>query len=235
MSAGAIVILTGAGISAESGIAPFRDKGGVWENNAVDDVAAPDAFARDPDRVHAFYNMRRSAMAGVQPNAAHEALARLESDHGSDVLIVTQNVDTLHEQAGSKRLIHMHGQLDQALCTHCSSKTVWRGDLDTKTPCPNCSRIGGMRPDIVWFGEYPYRMEEIWDALGMCDLFVSIGTSGNVYPAAQFVQQAARNRAQTLELNLEPSAGASDFDEAVYGPASETVPDFVGRILADQE
>lgn len=232
MTAPAIVILTGAGISAESGLGTFRGAGGLWENHRVEDVATPEAFARDPDLVHRFYNMRRAALSTVEPNAAHEALAGLERDHTGDVLIVTQNVDNLHERAGSKNLIHMHGELARALCTECNGRHDWLDEMDVGTPCPACSMAGGMRPDIVWFGEYPYQMERIWDALEQCDLFVSIGTSGNVYPAAQFVQQAVRNGARTLELNLEPSAGASDFDETVHGPATEIVPAWVERVLA---
>jgi NAD-dependent deacetylase len=235
MATRSIVVLTGAGISAESGVATFRDKGGIWENNAIEDVATPDAFGRDPARVHAFYNLRRAALASVEPNAAHQALAKLEADHDGDVLLVTQNVDDLHERAGSTKLVHMHGQLTRALCTHCGARCDCRHDLDSQTPCPSCSRSGGMRPDIVWFGEYPYQMEAIWSTLETCDLFVSIGTSGNVYPAAQFVQQAARNGAQTLELNLGPSLGAHDFDKAVHGPATQIVPAFVEAILAGHD
>lgn len=231
MSRGSILILTGAGISAESGIDTFRDAGGLWEKHRIEDVATPEAFARDPDLVQGFYNMRRAALNGVEPNAAHDALARLERAFDGDVLVVTQNVDDLHERAGTQNLIHMHGQLRSALCTDCGNRHAWTDDLDEGVACPACSRAGGMRPDIVWFGEYPYQMERIWDALAACDLFVSIGTSGNVYPAAQFVQQAARGGAQTLELNLEPSSGAADFDAARHGPASTLVPAWVDEVL----
>ncbi|MEL6920331.1 MAG: NAD-dependent deacylase [Pseudomonadota bacterium] len=226
-----IVILTGAGISAESGIDTFRDKGGLWEKHPIEEVATPEAFERDPDKVHGFYNVRRAALVGVKPNPAHTALARLEREHAADVLVITQNVDDLHERAGSQNLIHMHGELAKALCAHCDTRHEWGDDLDVGVPCPACSRSGGMRPDVVWFGEFPYHMERIWDALAACDVFVSIGTSGNVYPAAQFVQQAGRSGAKTLELNLEPSAGASDFDEALRGRASEIVPAWVERVL----
>lgn len=226
-----IVILTGAGISAESGIDTFRDKDGLWEKHPIEEVATPEAFARNPDKVHDFYNMRRAALKNVEPNAAHHALAKLERDHSGGVLVVTQNVDDLHERAGTDNLIHMHGELKRAFCALCGARHEWTDDMDTQTPCPACSRTGGMRPDVVWFGEYPYQMDAIWDALAACDLFVSIGTSGNVYPAAQFVQQASRNGAATLELNLEPSAGASGFDEVVHGPAGTVVPQWVARKL----
>lgn len=229
--ADAILILTGAGISAESGIDTFRDSGGLWEKHRIEDVATPEAFVRDPDLVHGFYNMRRAALNSVEPNAAHVALARLEREFDGEVLIVTQNVDDLHERASTENLIHMHGQLRSALCVDCGSRHPWTDDLDDGVACPACSRAGGMRPDIVWFGEYPYQMERIWDALAACDLFVSIGTSGNVYPAAQFVQQATRGGAQTLELNLEPSSGAADFDVARHGPVSTLVPGWVDELL----
>ncbi|MEM1376753.1 MAG: NAD-dependent deacylase [Pseudomonadota bacterium] len=226
-----VVVLTGAGISAESGIDTFRAAGGLWEKHPIEEVATPEAFARNPDKVHGFYNMRRAGLKSVEPNAAHLALARLEREHSGDVLIVTQNVDNLHERAGSEALIHMHGELSKALCSHCGARHDWVDDLDVDTPCPACSHTGGMRPDVVWFGEYPYHIERIWDALANCDLFVSIGTSGNVYPAAQFVQQAGRNGAETLELNLEPSEVASDFDRTVNGKATQIVPAWVADVL----
>ncbi|MEL6817378.1 MAG: NAD-dependent deacylase [Pseudomonadota bacterium] len=227
-----ILILTGAGISAESGIDTFRDKGGLWENHPIEEVATPEAFAHNPDKVHDFYNLRRAALPTVEPNAAHLALARLEQKYAGEVLVVTQNVDNLHERAGSKNLIHMHGELAKALCAHCGARHEWLDDLDVDVPCPACSRAGGMRPDVVWFGEYPYQMERIWDALAACDLFVSIGTSGNVYPAAQFVQQATRAGAQTLELNLEATPGTTDFDRSVRGKAGDIVPAWVDETLA---
>ncbi|MEM0899238.1 MAG: NAD-dependent deacylase [Pseudomonadota bacterium] len=226
-----IVILTGAGISAESGLDTFRAKGGLWENHPIEEVATPEAFARDPDKVHDFYNMRRAALYDVEPNAAHIALAELERKFKGDVTLVTQNVDDLHERGGSQNLIHMHGELRSVFCTHCGTRQRWLDDLDIGTVCPECSRAGGMRPDVVWFGEYPYHMERIWPALEACDLFVSIGTSGNVYPTAQFVQQASRSGAKTLELNLEPSANANDFDTSINGVASKIVPEWVDSIL----
>ena len=181
-----IVILTGAGISAESGIGTFRDKGGIWERYKVEDVATPQGFAKNPHLVHEFYNMRRRLHATVTPNAAHFALARLEHNHPS-VTLITQNVDALHEQAGSKNLIHMHGEMLKAWCTVCDVRNPWHDDISAETGCPSCRTAGHMRPDVVWFGEMPYHMEPIGAALERADLFISIGTSGNVYPAAGFV------------------------------------------------
>lgn len=226
-----IVILTGAGLSAESGLSTFRDKNGIWAKHRIEDVATPDAFARDPDRVLEFYNTRRSANAGIKANAAHEALARLEKEHPGEVLTVTQNIDPLHEMAGTRRLIHMHGEILKALCAHCGAKEPWEEDLTTDRVCQQCNKSGGMRPDVVWFGEMPYRMEEIYEALGACDLFMSIGTSGTVYPAAGFVMEARNAGAHTVELNLEPSHGASLFAEAIHGPATEVVPAYVDKLL----
>lgn len=227
-----IVILTGAGLSAESGLATFRDKDGIWAKHRIEDVATPEAFARDPDRVLAFYNTRRAGARGVRPNAAHEALARLEADFPGDVTTVTQNIDPLHEMAGTRNLIHMHGEIMKALCADCGTRAPWEEDLTVDLVCQDCGRSGGMRPDVVWFGEMPYRMEEIYAALGACDLFISIGTSGNVYPAAGFVAEALGAGAHTVELNLEPSAGISMFAEAIHGKATEVVPAYVGRLLA---
>jgi NAD-dependent deacetylase len=228
-----IVVLTGAGISRESGLATFRDADGVWAKVRLEDVATPEAFARDPARVHEFYNARRAQIQApaVAPNAAHLALAALERRWPGAFLLVTQNVDDLHERAGSRRLLHMHGELARARCSRCEATHAWTGPLDTATPCPACVLPGGMRPDVVWFGEMPYHMERILAALARCGLFVSIGTSGNVYPAAGFVAEV-RGRAETVELNLEPSEGVSQFDEAVHGPATVLVPEYVGRLLA---
>lgn len=227
-----IVILTGAGISAESGVATFRDKGGIWSKVDLRDVATPEGFARNPARVHEFYNARRRAHASVQPNAAHFALARLEREHAGEVTVVTQNIDALHEAAGSANLIHMHGELLAALCAACGARHRWSDDLSTGTACPACAGTGGMRPDVVWFGEMPYRMEEIAARLAAADLFISIGTSGNVYPAAGFVAEARAAGAHTVELNLEPSEGISLFAEANHGPATLVVPAYVERLLA---
>ena len=224
------VILTGAGVSAESGLGTFRDVDGLWTKYRIEDVATPEAFARNPDFVQDFYNLRRRNCLDAAPNAAHFALARLEAELAGEVLVVTQNVDDLHERAGSRRLIHMHGQLLQSLCAACESRQPLKADMPT-TPCPKCGG-GPLRPDVVWFGEMPYQMEEIWEALRNADLFVSIGTSGNVYPAAAFAQDARRAGAETLELNLEPSEGASDFIEARYGKATDIVPVWVDEVLA---
>ena len=227
-----IVILTGAGISAESGLATFRGPDGLWEGHRVEDVCTPEALARDPALVLDFYDQRRRALANVRPNAAHAALARLDAEWGGELLIVTQNVDDLHERAGAKRLIHMHGQLLSALCRVCGARSPFAGDMLEEPPCPACGTEGALRPDIVFFGEIPYRMDEIQDAIEQADLFVSIGTSGTVYPAAGFLQLARAAGADTLELNLEPSGGRAAAHE--YGPATLLVPAWVDRLLAQR-
>jgi NAD-dependent deacetylase len=228
----AIVVLTGAGISRESGLATFRDPDGAWATVRIEDVATPEAFARDPARVHAFYNDRRAQIAGpaIAPNAAHVALALLERRWPGAFLLVTQNVDDLHERAGSRRLLHMHGELKRVRCARCDTTHAWHAALDQSTACPSCHLAGGVRPDVVWFGEMPYHMERIEAALARCELFISIGTSGNVYPAAGFVAEV-RGRAHTVELNLEPSEGVSLFDEVRHGRATEVVPAYVDRLL----
>jgi NAD-dependent deacetylase len=226
-----IVILTGAGISAESGLATFRGPEGLWEGHRVEDVATPEAFARDQVLVHRFYDARRANLATVEPNAAHRALARLDAEWPGDLLIVTQNVDDLHERAGAKRLLHMHGELKSAWCLACDARLAWEGEMGDGPACPACGVAGALRPDIVWFGEMPYEMDRIDDALRNADLFVSIGTSGNVYPAAGFVQTARYVGAATLEMNLEPSLGSYLFDESQTGPAGVLVPEWVGEML----
>ena len=231
MKGASIVILTGAGLSAESGVPTFRDKDGIWAKVDYREVATPEGFARNPVRVHEFYNLRRRAHAGIRPNAAHEALARLEREHTGEVWIVTQNVDALHEEAGSRNLIHMHGEIFRALCGACGDSRAWRDDLSTATACPGCGEKGSMRPDVVWFGEMPYHMEHIAGLLATADLFLSIGTSGNVYPAAGFVAEARAAGAHTVELNLEPSEGCSLFAEAIHGRATEVVPGYVEKLL----
>ncbi len=231
MAADRIVILTGAGLSAESGLGTFRGKGGLWDDYDIEDVATPEGFARNPTKVHDFYNMRRRWLADVRPNAAHFALAKLEREHGGEVLTVTQNIDPLHEAAGSETLIHMHGELARALCAACGASHFWTEDLSLATDCLACSKSGYMRPDVVWFGEMPHQMERIYAALARCDLFVSIGTSGTVYPAAGFVAEAQRAGAHTVELNLDPSEGASLFAETHYGAATEIVPAYVETLL----
>lgn len=229
-----IVILTGAGISAESGLGTFRDKDGLWTRYDLADVATPEGFARDPAFVHEFYNARRRNLAEAKPNAAHVALARLEAAFPGDVLLVTQNVDDLHEQAGSRNVIHMHGELARIRCSFCNVVSEHRHDLSTDAICADCGAAGGLRPHVVWFGEMPLMMDEIYRALDACDLFVSIGTSGTVYPAAGFVAHVRRGRhAHTVELNLEPSKGHSLFAEGHYGPASEIVPAFVDTLLQE--
>ncbi len=262
-----IVILTGAGISAESGIDTFRSAGGIWERHRVEDVATPQGFARDPELVLRFHDMRRARIQEVEPNAAHHALARLDAlwprDDGHDLLIVTQNVDDLHERAGAQppastlgegeqppavtlgegrqppavtlgegrqRLVHMHGQHLSAWCVACDARQGWRGPLIDRPPCGACGEAA-LRPDIVWFGETPYRMREIYDAVERCDLFVSIGTSGAVYPAGGLVRRARAAGAATLELNLEPSKGSALFDVSRLGPATRLVPEWVEEVL----
>ncbi len=225
-----IVILTGAGISAESGLGTFRDEGGLWSQHRIEDVATPEGYARDPALVTAFYNARRAQAATATQNAAHDALARLEAEHDGEVLIVTQNVDDLHEKAGSRNLLHMHGALASALCAACEHRWPVARDMEVGEACPRCTAPAA-RPDVVWFGEMPYHMDTIELALSQADLFVSIGTSGNVYPAAGFVQMAMAYGAETLELNLEPSETATLFQRTRLGPATQIVPDWVAEVL----
>lgn len=225
-----IMILTGAGVSAESGIATFRGPGGLWEGHRVEDVCTPQALAADPVLVHRFYDARRAKLAEVAPNPAHHALARLDAEWPGALLIVTQNVDDLHERAGATRLLHMHGELKSALCAACGIREPWADPLPPDTECPNCGMLA-LRPDIVFFGEMPYQMERIEAALAEADLFVSIGTSGAVYPAAGFVQTARYHGAATLEINLEPSQGSVWFGESRMGPAGVLVPQWVDELL----
>ncbi len=220
-----VVVLTGAGISAESGLSTFRDNNGLWENHRVEDVATPEAFDRDPKLVQRFYNLRRAALKSVEPNAAHQILAHVESQFESFIL-VTQNVDDLHQRGGSKNLIHMHGELLKKRCVQCHKVSAIHTDLNIESTCDHCGRVGTLRPHIVWFGEMPLLMDEIMSALMACDLFVSIGTSGTVYPAAGFVEIANQSGAHTVELNLEPSDQNSQFKESIYGHASELVPQY---------
>lgn len=229
-----IVILTGAGVSAESGLSTFRGADGLWEGHRVGDVATPAAYRRDPALVHAFYDARRAKLATVQPNAAHKALARLDAEWRGELLLVTQNVDDLHERAGSRRLVHMHGELLKGWCLACDERFGWAGPMGEEASCPSCGATGSVRPDIVWFGEMPYAMDRIEEALQRCNLFVSIGTSGAVYPAAGFVQTARYCGARTIEINLEPSLGSYLFDETGTGKAGELVPPWLDELLADQ-
>ena len=221
-----VVVLTGAGISAESGLKTFRAEDGLWEDHRVEDVATPEAYDRDPDLVLRFYNERHHQVMSAEPNDAHRALARFEEDFGGEFLLVTQNIDDLHERAGSADTVHMHGELLKNICVSCDAVSPRLGDTVRATPCPSCGDAGGLRPRIVWFGEVPLELDRILGALARCDLFASIGTSGNVYPAAGFVQAAKAAGARCVELNLEPSAGAALFDDSRLGPASRTVPEY---------
>ena len=231
-----LVVLTGAGISAESGVPTFRASDGLWEGHRLDEVASPEGFAANPTLVQDFYNRRRALLPTVQPNAAHCALAEMAARWEGDFLLVTQNVDDLHDRALAEvtprpgfALIHMHGELLKARCTVTDQVCAWTGDLDPWHDSP-FSADGRLRPHIVWFGEMPLEMERIYAALERCDLFISIGTSGSVYPAAGFVREARLAGARAIELNLEPSLGASSFDEAIYGPATATVPAFLAGL-----
>lgn len=230
-----IVILTGAGVSAESGLGTFRGPGGLWEGHRVEDICTPEALARNRALVLDFYDQRRAALATVAPNAAHEALARLDREWPGELLIVTQNVDDLHERAGAKRLLHMHGELMSSLCEACGARAAYGGSMLDGTLCGSCGAHDTLRPDIVFFGEMPYEMERIDRALSRADLFLSIGTSGAVYPAAGFVRSARHFGARTLELNLDPSEGSFFFHESRMGPASELVPEWVDELLANDQ
>ena len=230
-----VLILTGAGISAESGLPTYRGEGGLWEGRRFQDLATPEAFATDPETVHRFYNERRRQLrqTSVQPNAAHRALADLERRWPGRVVVVTQNVDDLHERAGQSRVIHMHGQLDRVRCVSCAWSGRWEVDLGIGHACPNCQKVGCLRPDVVWFGELPAAMDEVEDALEACDLFVAVGTSGSVYPAAGFVETLrSAGVAHTVEINLQPSARSTRFAERRHGLASAEVPRFVGELFA---
>ena len=225
-----IVILTGAGISAESGLRTFRAADGLWEDHRVEDVATPEAFERDPALVQRFYNERRRQLGCVEPNAAHLALARLERAWPGEMLLVTQNVDDLHDRAGSRNLVHMHGELLKARCLRCGEASPWPGDILPESRCPSCGRPGRLRPHIVWFGEMPLELDRIGEALDRCALFAAIGTSGNVYPAAGFVSMAAPG-AHTVELNLDASLVSTAFRERRQGRATELVPAWVDELL----
>ncbi|MGA8585893.1 MAG: NAD-dependent deacylase [Roseiarcus sp.] len=231
-----VFVLTGAGISAESGLGTFRDKDGqgIWARFDPMKLATPEAFARDPDNVLAFYDLRRRNLLNAKPNAAHQALARLEqalAKRGGHLTLVTQNIDDLHERAVSRRVIHMHGELLKARCQHCGSVRLWPEDLSPSDVCPDCGRAGGLRPHVVWFGEMPLFMDDIDRALRKADLFVAIGTSGAVYPAAGFVAEARAHGLRTCEINLEAADNADLFDERRYGPASQTAPAWVEEFL----
>lgn len=234
MAASHVLILTGAGISAESGLSTFRDKGGLWERYKIEDLASLEGYRANPTRVLEFYNLRRAALANVAPNPAHYALARLEAGlarTGGDLTLCTQNIDNLHERAGSSRVLHMHGELNKARCHDCGNLSEADGDLSLDLGCAACGRIGGLRPHVVWFGETPLELDTIYEKLAGANLFVSMGTSGAVYPAASFVEVARRARIATMEINLEPSDNAHLFESTRYGKASETVPAWVDEML----
>lgn len=231
-----IVILTGAGISAESGIKTFRAADGLWENHRVEEVASPEGYAANPGLVQRFYNERRRQLLSdaVQPNPAHRALARLQQEYPGSVTLVTQNIDDLHERGGSPEVIHMHGELLKMFCTACHGHFDIRCDIGLDDRCADCGKAQSLRPDIVWFGEIPYHMDRISDALATCDLFISIGTSGNVYPAAGFVSMANEAGAHTVEINLEPSLGQSRFREKIYGKAGEILPAYIETLIGEK-
>lgn len=228
-----VTILTGAGISAESGLDTFRGNNGLWADHRIEDVATPDAFDRDPALVHRFYNQRRRQLLSdnVNPNGAHDALAKLQGRHGGDVSIITQNVDNLHEAAGSGDVIHMHGELLSLLCGACHHRFHFTGDSGADTTCPDCDNAGHVRPDVVWFGEMPYHMDQIQTILSQTDLFLSVGTSGQVYPAAGFLDQVKRNGGMVGEINLEPTRTARFYDYTNYGPATETCPAMIDELF----
>ncbi|WP_432453081.1 MULTISPECIES: Sir2 family NAD+-dependent deacetylase [unclassified Agarivorans] len=227
-----IVVLTGAGVSAESGIQTFRDADGLWEKHRVEDVATPEAYIRDPDFVDQFYNLRRQQLQNkiVHPNAAHFALAELEQQENIELLLITQNIDDLHERAGSKNVLHMHGELLKARCPVSNQTTEWKGDLGKNALCTCCQFPARLRPHVVWFGEMPIGLDKIYHRLSHCDIFIAIGTSGHVFPAGGFVHEAASHDARTIELNLAPSEMQSEFAERYYGPASDLVPQFLGQL-----
>jgi NAD-dependent deacetylase len=229
---GNIVILTGAGISAESGIRTFRASDGLWEEHHIEDVATPEGYQRDPELVHRFYNARRDLLQTVTPNAAHLALARLEAEWPEQVTVVTQNIDDLHERAGSQNVLHMHGELLKARCPHSNQTVDWTGQLHAADLCDCCQFPEPLRPHVVWFGEMPLQLDRIYQALSEASLFIAIGTSGNVYPAAGLVHEAAMHNAHTIEINLEPSQVNNHFDEHRYGPATVKVVDYVDELLS---
>ena len=227
-----ILILTGAGMSAESGLGTFREENGIWSQYNFEEVATPEGYAADPNRCLDFYNLRRDMHHKATANAAHKALARLEAEYPGEVVIVTQNIDSLHELAGSRRVIHMHGRIDRVKCNECGTSYDYPyGTLEVNSICPNCDVQGHQRPDVVWFGEMPYHLDEIQKEIDSCFLFISIGTSGSVYPAAGFVNMARKAGAHTVELNLEPSEGAVQFHEVRQGKATDIVPRYVEKLM----
>ena len=226
-----IVILTGAGISAESGLATFRASNGLWNNHKVEDVATVEGFARNPAYVHDFYNELKLELVKAQPNTAHLAITHLQKEYPANISVVTQNVDTLHEKAGNQNIYHIHGQINQAVCQHCGHILETFGDVDTQTQCANCNVVGMMKPNIVFFGENLLYMDKVDKLLSNCDLFLSVGTSGVVFPAASFVQIAKYNGAKTFEFNLEATSNNFYFDKHIMGPAGTTLPAFVDELI----
>lgn len=226
-----ILVLTGAGISAESGLATFRGSNGLWNGHKVEDVATIDAFERNPEYVHRFYNELKPAISEAKPNPAHLALAKLEKEYTGRVDIITQNVDTLHEKAGNNNVWHIHGQIDQAVCLNCGEVVETWGEMNSQSICPKCHLQGKLKPNIVFFGEQLLYMDHVEKLLRQCDLFLSVGTSGVVYPAAGFVQIAKLNGADTYEFNLEPSANSYLFDHHSYGLSGTTLPPFVNELI----
>jgi len=224
-----IVVLTGAGVSAESGLSTFRDNDGLWDKHRIEDVATPEAFDRNPELVHRFYNQRRASLTTVTPNKAHLSLATV-ADEFDTFLLVTQNVDDLHERAGSLNVLHMHGSLLEKTCVQCHQVSSIRTEINVGSRCKNCDELASLRPNIVWFGEMPFFMDEITTALMDCDLFVAIGTSGSVYPAAGFVEIANQAGAETVELNVAPSDQQSKFKLTKYGVATKIVPEFFNNL-----
>lgn len=229
-----IVILTGAGISAESGLATFRASNGLWNNHKVEDVATIEAFERNPAYVHEFYNELKKELVKAKPNKAHLAITRLQKEYDANISVVTQNVDTLHEKAGNQNIYHIHGQINQAVCLNCGRILETFGDVDTETVCPHCHIAGMMKPNIVFFGENLLCMDKVDHLLSECDLFLSVGTSGVVFPAASFVQIAKYNNAKTYEFNLEPTSNNYFFDHHIYGPAGTTLPAFVDEMIKNE-
>ena len=227
-----VVFLTGAGISAESGLKTFRAADGLWEDHSIEEIATPGAFRRDPMKVHDFYNQRRRDLRAAQPNVAHIALGKLEKRLENKFLLITQNIDDLHERGGNQRVVHMHGELFKVFCIACNERREWRTDLTTADPCASCGTRDTLRPDIVWFGEMPYRMDEINHALERCVIFVAVGTSGSVFPAAGFVLQARAAGAIACEINLAPSAVQQHFHRGYYGKATEQLPSFIKDVEA---
>lgn len=230
-----IVFLTGAGISAESGLSTFRSENGLWNNHRVEDVATIEAYLRNPDYVHQFYNDMRPELFKAQPNMAHLAITTLQQQYTGEINIITQNVDTLHEKAGNRNIYHIHGQINQIVCMNCGHISETWSDISSEDVCERCGISGMLKPNIVFFGENLLYMDKVYNLLHKCDLFISVGTSGVVYPAAGFVQTAKIFGADTIELNMEQTSNNHLFDRHIYGPAGTTLPQFVDELLANMQ